>query len=340
MADSLRDCNSIHQGFINKCKVCGGVTTLKLCARCKHVAYCSKEHQKQDWIDHKVFCKTYCQEINNVAKSGENQESFRSSPMGVVSRHLQSLSIYSQDVVANVTSESSHVMNQVKPTDERSNELFTNTSSLLPEDNRQSNVTEIDVDKFIKSENSHSDQTNSRNNIAEDSSVTKTSDNKRSNDFEIESGSSEKFILESEESQLHAPDYSKETGVPDNQPSVDSSMPYISVVQSRNKALSDYVIKCLNSYGLCVIDNFLGDSKGTDILDDVTDLYDQGSLSSGELVNTASPKGAVRGDVITWVEGTELGCNNIAFLISSIDAIMLHCQRSLGQYHIKGRSKV
>ncbi|KAI0783454.1 hypothetical protein C8Q75DRAFT_736789 [Abortiporus biennis] len=39
-----------------KCKVCG-VETNQICARCKSVRYCSKEHMRQDWQSHKRGCQ-------------------------------------------------------------------------------------------------------------------------------------------------------------------------------------------------------------------------------------------------------------------------------------------
>jgi len=39
------------------CKVCGkAVDTLK-CKQCMEVAYCGKEHQREDWKVHKRICK-------------------------------------------------------------------------------------------------------------------------------------------------------------------------------------------------------------------------------------------------------------------------------------------
>lgn len=43
-----------------KCAVCGD-EGLKLCTGCYEIRYCSKEHQKLDWKEHKLQCKT-CKE--------------------------------------------------------------------------------------------------------------------------------------------------------------------------------------------------------------------------------------------------------------------------------------
>lgn len=47
---------SIFYGSL--CHVCKQFShNLKRCSACKTLAYCSKDHQKQDWAEHKQFCK-------------------------------------------------------------------------------------------------------------------------------------------------------------------------------------------------------------------------------------------------------------------------------------------
>ena len=41
----------------NKCEICNSKLNLSFCGRCKSIYYCSKEHQKQDWPEHKKNCK-------------------------------------------------------------------------------------------------------------------------------------------------------------------------------------------------------------------------------------------------------------------------------------------
>ena len=45
------DINTVHA-----CNVCDSETNLKRCARCKKVAYCSRNCQKKDWKTHREKC--------------------------------------------------------------------------------------------------------------------------------------------------------------------------------------------------------------------------------------------------------------------------------------------
>ncbi|XP_043466974.1 uncharacterized protein LOC122501514 [Leptopilina heterotoma] len=49
--------------YPNMCHIClcfGEKVNLKKCSACYMISYCSKEHQKQDWMNHKEFCKVLC----------------------------------------------------------------------------------------------------------------------------------------------------------------------------------------------------------------------------------------------------------------------------------------
>ncbi|ESO85435.1 hypothetical protein LOTGIDRAFT_107905 [Lottia gigantea] len=113
-----------------------------------------------------------------------------------------------------------------------------------------------------------------------------------------------------------------------------------SMLTSRFDMLAKYVVECLTKYGVCVIDNFLGDSKGTEVLEEVKRLQRKGLFTEGQLVNsTNSTSQNIRGDVLTWVDGSENGCCNTHFLISCMDDIILRCAGQLESYDIQERTK-
>ncbi|EFQ85513.1 hypothetical protein CFE70_007784 [Pyrenophora teres f. teres 0-1] len=47
---------SMHDA-VNACKICGKYEGARKCVRCKTVAYCGEEHQRQDWPSHKRECR-------------------------------------------------------------------------------------------------------------------------------------------------------------------------------------------------------------------------------------------------------------------------------------------
>lgn len=106
------------------------------------------------------------------------------------------------------------------------------------------------------------------------------------------------------------------------------------------------LIRDMNEYGVCVLDNFLGQEKGMKVLQEVTGMYSSGVFRDGQLVSTRGRKNLrhIRGDKITWIEGKEPGCSNIGYLINRVDAVITNCKRmknngKLGQYNIRERTR-
>lgn len=65
--------------YSNLCHVCKKHNSnLKRCSMCKAVAYCSKDHQKQDWKLHKNLCKAISKSDNHLEYSTiHSEEEFR-----------------------------------------------------------------------------------------------------------------------------------------------------------------------------------------------------------------------------------------------------------------------
>lgn len=106
------------------------------------------------------------------------------------------------------------------------------------------------------------------------------------------------------------------------------------------------VIHDLNTFGICVIDNFLGQERGSMVLDEVRSLYYEGRLfREGQLVSERGASGRIiRGDQIVWLEGTEPQCPMVGFLVRTLDSIITRCNRSprgglLRNYRINQRTK-
>ncbi|KAG8036568.1 hypothetical protein G9C98_003890 [Cotesia typhae] len=117
-----------------------------------------------------------------------------------------------------------------------------------------------------------------------------------------------------------------------------------------NKTLEDIcsnVIYDMNTYGVCVVDGFLGPDRGLAVFKEVLSMYDSGMFQAGQLVsNKASLRNSqsIRGDKILWIDGKESECKNIGMLISQVDAIIVKANKmqkngTLGNYTINGRTK-
>ncbi|XP_063040447.1 egl nine homolog 3 isoform X1 [Engraulis encrasicolus] len=107
-----------------------------------------------------------------------------------------------------------------------------------------------------------------------------------------------------------------------------------------HKLVLQYIGPCMNSYGLCIVDNFLGNKIGDRILQEVKSIHQGGRMQDGELVcPTPGKNKSIRGDKIAWVGGNEQGCENIGFLLTRMDKLIMHANGRLGNYKITWRHK-
>ena len=114
-------------------------------------------------------------------------------------------------------------------------------------------------------------------------------------------------------------------------------------ILDKMKTFCETVLNDLNQYGICVIDDFLGDI-GDSVLQEVVALYKAGVFKEGQLVKANEYARVIRKDQITWVDGTEPHCQYIGFLIQTLDSIVMRCNTmpnngGLGKYKINRRTK-
>ncbi|XP_072896132.1 prolyl hydroxylase EGLN3 isoform X1 [Hemitrygon akajei] len=117
---------------------------------------------------------------------------------------------------------------------------------------------------------------------------------------------------------------------------------------SLSRLVLEHIAPCMNQYGLCFVDDFLGHKIGDKILQEVIALHQSGNFEDGALAGqstnsdkelTASTNKTIRGDKIMWVQGTEPGCASIGQLLQRMDKLILHADGKFGHYKIRGRHK-
>lgn len=108
-----------------------------------------------------------------------------------------------------------------------------------------------------------------------------------------------------------------------------------------HKLVLQYIVPCINSYGLCLVDNFLGDRIGERVVQEVKRIHQSGNMQEGQLVSQKLNKSkAIRGDKIAWVDGTDSGCQNIGYLLTRMDKLITCADGKLDRFKIRGRHKV
>lgn len=101
----------------------------------------------------------------------------------------------------------------------------------------------------------------------------------------------------------------------------------LNLPQQHQEEMCQTLIRDLNKYGVCVLDDFLGEERGQQVLSEVVTMYSAGKFKDGQLVQPTTASGSVsavrdqkhiRGDKITWIGGREPGCSNIGHLINQV----------------------
>lgn len=104
---------------------------------------------------------------------------------------------------------------------------------------------------------------------------------------------------------------------------------------------AEQVVPALLDQGFFYVDHFLGDIAGHMVLGQVKRMHYCGLLNDGQLAGRSSgvSRRNIRGDKITWVNGTERGTEAVNFLLTLIDKLISLCVGHLGK-SIRARSKV
>lgn len=111
----------------------------------------------------------------------------------------------------------------------------------------------------------------------------------------------------------------------------------------RIRKIAHYVASSLKQYGWCVLDNFLGSTHASSILNEVSTIYvTPGKFSDGQLVKSreGSSSQDIRSDKIYWFDNRVDQGVNIGFLVSMIDSVVFHLSGNIPPYKINGRSRV
>eukprot|EP00088_Acartia_fossae_P000351 TRINITY_DN1013_c0_g1_i2.p1 TRINITY_DN1013_c0_g1~~TRINITY_DN1013_c0_g1_i2.p1 ORF type:complete len:422 (-),score=58.65 TRINITY_DN1013_c0_g1_i2:177-1442(-) len=107
------------------------------------------------------------------------------------------------------------------------------------------------------------------------------------------------------------------------------------------------LIEHLNRYGVCVVDNFMGDEKGSKLLQEIWRMQRQDCFMDGQVMSGGGQNEPnIRSDKITWTDGhSPVNCPNLRYCVKLLDSIVLTANRvknngELGKYRLNGRTRI
>ncbi|GFR88582.1 Egl nine 1-like protein [Elysia marginata] len=314
---------------VNVCNLCGALENLSLCGGCRGAWYCSKAHQREDWKDHKHSCKKsdvkgeVLQDIKGTSNQPDNkfdsdcEASFDASASTSNIESSSSLSVSESDRPGPLKASLRHSSQDSLCASQKT----INSKQTVPKSKRK---TKSKHDKGVKVH---------LPTISEDGSAPERYYlNRSAQGIRLPSSLKKQWLRQNSETM----------GLEEKHLSVkETKEQYLSILYSRFQELACYVFECLTKYGICAIDKFLGEATGQEILREVLQLRAAGIMRQGQLVQgpSSSSNKYIRGDMITWVDGSEPRAENIQYLISCMDAVVVQCASKLNAYIINERTK-
>lgn len=304
------------------CQFCGGVSELRRCGGCQGVFYCSREHQRMHWPAHKHVCR-------RVQAQQQLPQVLQPQPpaVGVVSPAIVGNARQQPPLVPTPPlTPGSMVAGSPNPPGPPPPSPEPPAAALPGAAAPTSSVSGIAADIANYDPNDPVNQAWWNDTLSSLGLVAEGAD-----DASAGGGGGDVASAAAR-----------------TQPSVSSSSGAVPKLPTSKwlQRMCNSVIHDLNTFGICVIDDFLGQERGTMVLDEVRSLYFEGRLfREGQLVSERGLSGRViRGDQIVWLEGTEPQCPMVGFLVRTLDSIITRCNRSprgglLREYRINQRTK-
>jgi len=107
------------------------------------------------------------------------------------------------------------------------------------------------------------------------------------------------------------------------------------------------LLEHMNRFGMCVVDDFLGNERGSVVLEEVKLLHTKQMFQDGQVMSGGGlHEPSIRSDKITWTDG-KVPCNTPALrhLVKLLDSIVLTANKvpnnkEFGKYRINGRTHI
>lgn len=356
MADGLRAEISDNK-YSAVCAECGTAQNLMVCSRCRSVWYCSKQHQNINWKRHKLYCKKTVP-TTTVVDECQQQQALLQPQAEPTATYSGGDATYSGGDCANRIS-----AQQLSPDAAVSDlspllDALLNTSmsnDLSPPFHSQLVDSDVDLLKFVENIFDGQDSMNTAGSTDCTFTSTQSTPSEYNPVAPLQTHVPPQTQIQnpSRTSQPLSPSQSMRTKFNNRKQESSTSMPptatntsvtgteHLATSQRSETKIVDYVVQCLNNYGICVLDHFMGEKKCMEILKEVCVFDVMGFMTEGMLVDQhVETVRRIREDKITWVEKDQNGCQHLSSLIHRLDLLVMQCNGQLEHCNINGRTKV
>lgn len=301
------------------CEWCGSKERLLRCSKCRSAYYCSKEHQCQHWRNHKPLCRLKSKQLESNTTDQQGPSSDITKPKDFTKKEFRGTKSVVVGQKGDISESKAAEIN-----------IGRSTSPITFEGSSENEIL-----------NARTENLNPTLALIDMSSSAVALVNNQISNFEVPV-QDDFDMLGLKSSRLDIKDFSEIR--------LDNDTPFLHRYDRVEQDIIDKVfkdvIKDMDKFGVCVVDEFLGLERGLAVLSEVLGMYKKGVFKDGQLVSNPVNKElkSIRGDQITWIDGKEPFCKNIGMLISIVDAIIMKANHyanngKMGKYNINGRTK-
>ncbi|GFR90008.1 Egl nine-like protein 1 [Elysia marginata] len=299
---------------LNACAVCNSTLSLKRCSRCKVIFYCSREHQKEDWIHHKSLCTQTLAGQSPIVRPRGSETDTVTEPdnhVGSITRPVF------RDAIENMSDET-----QAEIKDILDFSTVTSPNNAKPQTKEEKKEIFFELLKSDSGYAGPSESTDSSyNNIID----TLCNQDMIRNDKCIEQDGASESSTQTEVPMFNTHPFRKLRF-----PKPDSyDLPEVAY----------FISLRLTQLGYCILDDAFEETLISGIISEVTAFHEKNELCRGDTLNNTTDLD-YRNDMIKWLDGQSEGSEYISKGLAFMDSLIELMKPHLRQHcNIQGRTE-
>ena len=283
-----------------QCRICGLMENLRRCSRCHWAYYCSQDHQRLDWKTHKIECHQIQEPLfspqqppheYSLQQPPPHEYSPRMNTIHNQNEHNQQIQI--QPLMAPPTLNSNQYSENLNITQPPTQAQTAMNDTLESEMNQMFLPESFSIDELLDLDHIDVDHILNENSFMNNINTLTVDNNHQLNNMQLT-----QMEMAQKPTTMMAPMTAMARDIINSGLTVNEYMKYQSQSAISQQPIADnsfelqdtcsVLIRDMNEYGVCVLDNFLGPERGIKVLEEVTGMHHAGIFKVSKMQLSAT----------------------------------------------------